>query len=351
MRSRRAGSAIASVSLAAMCLILPGCDERSGSSRPPTGPSPVVGPTPPSPPEPSERTVRLGEPITGTIDAASRCKFAAADTPFADLCHVFTVTAPEDGTLVAQVRVTADAALVLRFRTATGEIVDAFCCAQTTARLPVRAGSLMQTELAYTGRPSGYPLIQPVDYTIELSLLVGDAQRGKVQAIVFGDDTRTQRLPDARLEVVDGPMAGRIARFDERSGLYELADLPAGFVRLHVSAPGFASKDEEVVIGAQLAREITLQRTVPLIEATRTLTGIVAAPGSNAFLVGAKIEILDGPLAGVFALTDDLMAIYLLRSLPAGLIHVRATHGDMTQTVSVDLSAATTGLNFRLERK
>jgi len=95
--------------------------------------------------------------------------------------------------------------------------------------------------------------------------------------------------------------------------------------------------------------EILLQRTVPLVDSTHELWGMVPAPGSqNSFLIRVKIEILDGPLAGVFTFTDDDMAMYVLRSLPPGPIQVRASYGALTQTVSIDLSAHSTRLDFFL---
>jgi hypothetical protein len=52
------------------------------------------------------------------ITSQSICKFAGNDPRSDDLCYTFSATAPEDGTLVAAVRLTPDAATVLRFRTA-----------------------------------------------------------------------------------------------------------------------------------------------------------------------------------------------------------------------------------------
>jgi hypothetical protein len=219
-----------------------------------------------------------------------------------------------------------------------------------TGRVPVRAGIGVQIELEYVGRPPGYPAIPPVAYTLELSLITGDLQqRGNLSVIAFGDTTKTQRLPNVRLEVLDGPRVGLVARFDEVTGMYEFLDLPAGFVRIRASAPEFDAVEEELVIGAQWPRQITLHRTVPLVDANRTLWGMVPVPGSsNAFLTGVKIEILDGPLAGVFTFTDDDMAMYWLRSLPPGVVRVRASYGDLTQTLSIELSSGTTTLHFSL---
>lgn len=265
------------------------------------------------------------------------------------MCDTFSVTAPENGTLVAAVRLTPDAATVLRFRTAAGEVIDWFCCSTTTGRVPVQAGSVVQIELAYVGRPPGYPSTAPtVAYTIETSLVTGDSQqRGDVRAIVFGDMTRTQRLAKARVEVLDGPSAGQVARFDEVSGLYELLDLPAGFIHVRTSAPGFNSVEEQLPVGAEVPRELVLQRTVPLTGADHGLNGIVTPAGSpNTLLTRVKIELVDGPVAGVFTFTDDDSGTYMLRSLPAGIVQVRASFGGRTQILSVDLSGSMTYLPF-----
>ena len=250
---------LAATAMLVSCLVASsGCDKSSRSSSP-NAPLSPVSPTPQPPaPQPSGEIIRLGEPVSGTITSQSICKFAGNDPRNDDLCQTFSVTAPENGTLVAAVRLTPDAATVLRFRTAAGEVIDAFCCSTTTGRVPVQAGSVVQIELAYVGRPSGYPSsVPPVAYTLETSLVTGDPQqRGDLRAIVFGDTTRTQRLAQARVEVLDGPSAGQVARFDEVSGLYELHDLPAGFIHVRTSAPGFNPVEEQLTVGAQLPREL-----------------------------------------------------------------------------------------------
>ncbi len=342
---------LAATAMLVICFVgSTGCDKSSRSS--PTAPSSPVSPTPQPPtPQPSGEIIRLGEVVSGTITSESICKFARNDPRSDDLCYTFSVTAPENGTLVAAVRLTPDAATVLRFRTVTGEVIDVFCCASTTGRVPVQAGSVVQIELAYVGRPSGYPSsVAPVAYTIETSLETGGLQqRGDLRAIVFGDTTRTQRLAQARVEVLDGPLARQVARFDEVSGLYEVLDLPAGFIHVRTSAPGFNPVEEQLPVGAELPREIVLTRTAPLPDSTHQLSGMVPVPGSsNTFFTHAKVEILDGPLAGVFTFTDDDMGEFFLRSLPAGMMRVRASFGSMSETVSVDISAPNTWLKFHV---
>ena len=91
-------------------------------------------------------------------------------------------------------------------------------------QVPVEAGTTYRVELAYVGRPVGYPNVPSVPYTVETALIPADAAqpRGTLSAIIFGDSARTQRLSRARLEVADGPAAGTVARFNDATGLYEI---------------------------------------------------------------------------------------------------------------------------------
>src|SRR3989337_1156983 len=131
--------------------------------------------------------------------------------------------------------------LALFLKTSAGDQIDLSCCnTPVVMQLPVDSGVTYRIELAYVGRPASYPQVPPVDYTLETALLPFEAQSPRaLQAIVLGDPTRPQRLSHARLEVLDGPAAGTVARFDEATGLYEFAGLPAGFVLILASADGF----------------------------------------------------------------------------------------------------------------
>ena len=113
------------------------------------------------------------------------------------------------------------------------------------------------------------------------------------------------------------------------------------------SLTGFNPVEEQLIVGAQWPRELVLQRTVPLSGADHGLNGIVTPAGSpNTLLTRVKIEVVDGPLAGVFTFTDDDSGTYMLRSLPTGIVQVRASYGGRTQTVTVDLAASMTYLPF-----
>lgn len=330
------------------CLMASGACDKSSRPSTPAAPSPSV----PAPPPPSGQVIRLGDPVAGTITPDSRCKSGNGNPQFDNLCHTFEITAPEEGTLVTTVQWTEDAPLALYFRTTAGQIIDQSCCGRpAVGRLPVRAGSVIQIEVAYIGRPPGYPAsIRPVSYTMETVLIIGgQQQRGNLRAIVFGDDTRTQRLSQAHLEVLDGPSAGRVARLNEVEGVYEIPDLPLGFVRTRTSAPGFGAVEEELIVGSQIERSIVLQRVEPLVDAKYSLAGHVTHGTPNEYLVGVKIEILNGPLAGAFTLTDLDMGLYSFKSLPPGVMQIRASMRGVSQTVSVDIPVDRNFLVFNLQ--
>jgi len=189
------------------------------------------------------------------------------------------------------------------------------------------------------------------DKSSRSSLVIKKEQRGDLRAIVFGDTTHKQMLPDARLEVIDGPATGQLATFDAASGIYRFDNLAAGFVRVRASASAFEPVEQEIAVGTEVPREVVLTRTVPLPGSTHQLSGMVPQPGSStghAFLIGVKVEILDGPLAGVFTFTDEGAGIYVLQSLPPGVMRVRASSEPMSETVSIEISAPSTQLIFHI---
>jgi hypothetical protein len=344
MKNLTIGHTLATITLCS--LVLSGCD---GSSRSPTGPT---SSTPAAPtPSPAGQVLQIGQPINGTITSSDpECRFSTVDGVWGGLCQSFTITAPATGTLVVTVRSTSSAALSIFFKTPEGEQIDLFCCGPSlSGRMPAQAGASYRVELAYSGRPPGYPNVPPVPFTLEAAIVIGGSEpREALSTIIFGDPSHTQRLANARLEILDGPLTGTVARFDERTGLYVIPNVPAGLVQVRASAAGFEPLDAQLRVPSNIVSELALQRTEPLADATHTLTGMVRRANSNAFLVDVKIEILDGPLAGVFTFTDEDMAMYSLRNLPAGVVEVRASLNGLSQTLAVEVSGSTTTLNFEL---
>lgn len=320
-----------------------GCNDTAGPEMPPP---PTVAPPAPPPPSPGPaqpRTIEAGATITGTITSQDgECLFFGDMEGWGGLCNAFDITFPASGTFGAVLRWSADAPLVLFLKTSTGEEIDLSCCGSPLAlQLPVESGVTYRLEVAYTGRPPGYPAIQPVGYVLETALLPPDSQSSRVlQAIVYGDDGQTQRLPNARLVIAEGPSAGTVATFDETTGLYEFAGLPPGYARIAASAPGFIESMQLLPVGTNLPRLLLLSRREPLPNATGSLSGAAWTDASRtAAYIGVKIEIIDGPLAGAFTLTDENMGMYSLRGLPLGPMQLRASFASLQpQTLSVVVS-------------
>jgi hypothetical protein len=177
------------------------------------------------------------------------------------------ITAPSSGLLTATLRWSADAPLVLFFKTGAGAQIDMACCNPPSIPLtmPVEMGATYRIEVAYGGRPAAYPHIAPVDFTLDTTLAVGDAgPAGSVKAMIFADERRTQHIGGARLEVADGPKAGTVANFDPSNGLFEILSLPVGFVQVTASADGFAPLTSRVAVGLNVPNEFVLQRLAPV---------------------------------------------------------------------------------------
>ena len=336
--------------------------DGGGTPVSPTLQPSATTPAPPAPPSPQpsgSRTIHVGEPASGTITSQdTSCGFTTVDGGWQGLCDAFEITAPDNGVLSVTVRWAGDSSLALFFKTAVGAQIDLACCRPPmVSRMPVEAGTTYRIEVTYVGRPPGYPQVAPVDYTIDATLATDlDAQSsGSVQAIVFGDRARTQRLSNARLQVLDGRKAGTVASFDPTTGFYVFDNLPAGYVQVLVTADGFASLTERLPVGVSVPRELVLERSAPLPDATNSLTGLALASGSPSgaysAYIGVKVEILDGPLAGVFTFTDEFFGGYSISGLPAGEIHVRASAERLqTQTLGVVISG-NTRLDFYMQPK
>jgi hypothetical protein len=296
------------------------------------------------------RSLAIGQTIRGVVTSQDpNCAFTIAGDGWGGLCDQFVVTPSTTGVLT--LKVTA-ASLAIFFKSDDGAQIDMMCCGSPAGLSAfVETGLNYWVELAYVGRPAGYPQIAPVEYTLESTLSNASGVRGSIGAIVFGDETRTQRLSAVRIEVQDGPDAGTVARFEEETGLHLLEGLSPGYVNVRVSSDAFNSSNERLPVGASTPRQLVLLRRQPLPDTSGRLGGGAWANATSESLAytGVKIEIVDGPLAGVFTFTDDGFGFYDFNGLPPGTIQVRASRrGLRSQTLSVTV-AGRTNLDFHMD--
>ena len=313
------------------------------NSPPPNGPSP-------SNPSPSGRTIRVGEDVSGTITGLEpECHFTTEDGGWGGVCDAYEISVESTGTLETSVSWTDLVPLIVFVKTSTGRQIDMTCCSspQTTIAVPVDSGSSYRLEVAYAGRPPGYPSIAPVKYALTTRLLSPpDTATTSSRMILYADATRTQRMSTGRVEIIEGSYAGTTATFDSVGGTYGFRGLPRSYVQIRASADLFHSVTERVPIGVNVAQSVVLERLVPLVGATHTLAGMTWASANSAY-AGVKVEILDGPHAGAFTFSLDDWGSYHFQSLSPGRIRVRASReGLAPQTLEVTVSG-TTILHFR----
>ena len=323
-----------------LLLIIAGCLGNEGSALDP----------PADTNEGAPRTIALGQSVSDTITGTEpECLFTTLDGGWGGVCHAFDITAPTSGILETTVRWSADATLVVFMKTAGREQLDMTCCRSrtTTLRVPVEAELRYRIEVAYIGRPAGYPRIPPVPYVLEARLVPPDArERVTLRSFLIADETRTQRLSSGRIEVIEGPFAGTAAVFDSTTGTYGLTGLPHGYVRIRASAELFEAVTMRVPAGVNVTQEIVLRRLVPLPDARHGLGGMTWA-SANAAYTGVKVEILDGPHAGAFTFSDEHFGMYYIGGLSPGFMRVRASiAGREPQTLGVTVSGSTR-LDFR----
>ena len=164
--------------LAVICTT--GCNHSRQSTQ--AGGSPLVPSTPaPAPSVPTFSPTIL--PVNGThhgtlTEGLPQCTFETVIGGWGGLCQTFDITAPLSGLLTATLRWSADAPLNLFLKTGAGTQIDMACCDRPSIlTMPVEMGAMYRIEVTYGGRPSGYPPIAPVDYTLDTTLIVGNVGR------------------------------------------------------------------------------------------------------------------------------------------------------------------------------
>jgi hypothetical protein len=174
-------SALSRGSYAAITLLALACASgcNSRQSTPVEG-SPLVPSLPAfaQNPAPSPTAIHIGETHHGTLTGGlSQCTFETVIGGWGGLCQSVDINVPSSGSLTATLRWNADVPLMLFFKTGAGTQIDMACCDRPSISLtmPVEMGATYRIEVAYGGRPRGSPDIAPVDYTLETTLVVGNA--------------------------------------------------------------------------------------------------------------------------------------------------------------------------------
>jgi hypothetical protein len=297
--------------------------------------------------------IHAGDTVNAAFTGNERlCSFTTVAGGWGGLCEAYEITLPSNGTLTASVH--GGANIILFFKTAGGQQIDMACCPTSlpALRVPVDAGTIYRIEVVLLSSTT-----YPVSYSLDTTLLPTDTQPpSAVRAWIFAD-SRTQLLATARLEVMDGPKAGALSTFDPSSGIYEIRGLPSGFVTVTASAMGFLALTTRVPVGVSVENEFVLHRQTPLAGANNSLAGTTCAapvnPGDRppTCYTGVKVEVLDGPLGGIFTFSDEL-AMYQMDSLPSGVIRVRGTGPDYVEPQTLEVVVAgRTRLDFLLKRR
>jgi hypothetical protein len=120
----------------------------------------------------------MNETHHGTLtEGLLQCTFETVIGAWGGPCQTFDIPVPSNGLLTATLRWSADAPLNLFFKTGAGTQMDMACCDRPSISLtmPVEMGATYRIEVAYGGRPAGYPHIADVDYTLDTTLVVGDS--------------------------------------------------------------------------------------------------------------------------------------------------------------------------------
>jgi len=312
----------------------------SACGHSPTLPTPISAIAPGVP-----RVLPLAEPLNGTVAADDGdCEFTTLDGGWGGLCEQFDLMpVPQDGLL--SVVVNASAQLVVFLKTPSGDQIDIGFGG--LLRVPIDANTAYRIEVADSLRPVGYPHIAPVPYTITAAIIpLNDALSANAQVILLGDAARTQRLSRGRVEVAEGLRLGATGTFDPSTGLYEVRGLPAGFVQLAISAEGFIPQTVRVPVGTNIPAQIVMTRVEPILNGVHRLFGSTSSDGRSCWSE-AVVEILDGPLAGIFTLSDE-MCSYNLDGVPPGPVTVRASRYGKTQTLIAQVPLPSAGLTFYL---
>jgi hypothetical protein len=147
-------------------------------------------------------------------------------------------------------------------------------------------------------------------------------------------------IPNALVQVLDGPDAGKSSLTDREGLRYGIADVAWGTFRVRASRDGSTSSEVTLnvpatdVVSGPLTQDFAVART-----ARQALFGEVRErqTGFGPRLAGVRVEVISGPDAGR-STTSDSNGMYRLEQLAAGTPMVRATKaGYVDEVVTASL--------------
>jgi len=124
-------------------------------------------------------------------------------------------------------------------------------------------------------------------------------------------------LPDVRIEVIDGPDAGRFTMSDA-DGRYVLSGLAAGMLRLRATRNGYAPAEQALALSGHTKVNFTIVRGPGC-----ALSGLVRESPGNAPSVGAVVALVKEPgghsAPAIVSSTTDATGRYRLGGIDCGV--------------------------------
>jgi hypothetical protein len=147
-------------------------------------------------------------------------------------------------------------------------------------------------------------------------------------------------LAYARIHVLDAAGVGGFA-FSDENGRYRVAGLSPGVYTIDIALEGFVPLQNTMTLGGavhEARRDFELSRQ-GVDRATYEVFGMVWVKGGEgrSAYVDAKVEVLDGPEAGLTAMSDE-MGMYSLKGVRPGTLQIRASRGAASETKTVTLA-------------
>jgi hypothetical protein len=183
--------------------------------------------------------------------------------------------------------------------------------------------------------------------------LAMDRNRVTIQGFVDEAQPCTGTIQGTRVEVVDGPDAGRFSLNDKTGFLYQITGVAWGTFTLRASKQTYTAVDVTLSVPAPLATESTVTQHFRLPNPTSrfVLSGEVfdATIGRPAGLItGALVEITAGPNTGQ-ATTTGSAGSYRVAALASGVLGLRVSRpGFRTELVSNGQMCGDTQINIPL---